>query len=438
MTLMKSLLLGSAAALVTVAAAQAADLPTKKGAPAAEYVKVCKINGNAGFIIPGTDECLKISGIATGQVEMGNLKQAWNLDSGGGLHAVATHTRSDFGMTSRGEVEMDFTSNTAYGPLLGVVDWRVDAGEGFKAMPAKTANAFNNDGYPNQAYVQWAGVTAGVHDSFYDFIAGGETWENILSPEHSDTGIDLLAYTATFGGGFSATISLEDREAAAYAYADTSVVAANSTLLGDRAPDIVESLDLTQAWGGAHLAFVEHNVYQNGTPSGTDVNTWGWGGIAGLTINLPSLGAGDVIKLQGSYSHAAIEYSGLAGGPGWGANGNMNGNGVAYVMSDAFDTGAGWAFPTTWGGAAEATFQLTPQFSISPEISYVDLTWSKAIAEGNMYAWFGGAVFDWSPVKNLDFALDLVYMSSHFDVGLAAPASTADGFDGRLRVTRTF
>ncbi len=32
MTLMKSLLLGSAAALVTVAAAQAADLPTKKGA----------------------------------------------------------------------------------------------------------------------------------------------------------------------------------------------------------------------------------------------------------------------------------------------------------------------------------------------------------------------------------------------------------------------
>ena len=42
MTLMKSLLLGSAAALVTVAGAQAADLPTKKGAPAAEYVKICQ------------------------------------------------------------------------------------------------------------------------------------------------------------------------------------------------------------------------------------------------------------------------------------------------------------------------------------------------------------------------------------------------------------
>ena len=43
MTLMKSLLLGSAATLVVVAGAQAADLPTRKGAPAAEYVKVCKI-----------------------------------------------------------------------------------------------------------------------------------------------------------------------------------------------------------------------------------------------------------------------------------------------------------------------------------------------------------------------------------------------------------
>ena len=63
MTLMKSFLLGSAATFVVVAGAQAADLPTKKGAPAAEYVRVCKIGDIAGFVIPGTDTCLKIGGL---------------------------------------------------------------------------------------------------------------------------------------------------------------------------------------------------------------------------------------------------------------------------------------------------------------------------------------------------------------------------------------
>jgi hypothetical protein len=59
MTPTKSLLLDSAATLVVVAGAQAADLPTKKGVPAAEYVKVCQVGSIAGFIIPGSDTCLK-------------------------------------------------------------------------------------------------------------------------------------------------------------------------------------------------------------------------------------------------------------------------------------------------------------------------------------------------------------------------------------------
>ena len=58
---MKSLLLGAAAGLVTVGAAQAADLPMTK-AEAVEYVKVCTEFGEGFFYIPGTDTCLKIAG----------------------------------------------------------------------------------------------------------------------------------------------------------------------------------------------------------------------------------------------------------------------------------------------------------------------------------------------------------------------------------------
>ena len=72
MTLMKSILLGSAAGIVAVASAQAADLPTKKAAPA-EYVKICNVGGMAGFVIPGSNTCLKIGGYVTAQIEAGNL-----------------------------------------------------------------------------------------------------------------------------------------------------------------------------------------------------------------------------------------------------------------------------------------------------------------------------------------------------------------------------
>src|SRR5579864_3737259 len=61
MKLVKSLLLASAAGLVGAASAQAADLPSKKAAPA-EYVKVCSAHGEGFFYIPGTDTCLQISG----------------------------------------------------------------------------------------------------------------------------------------------------------------------------------------------------------------------------------------------------------------------------------------------------------------------------------------------------------------------------------------
>ena len=61
MTLFKSLLLGSAAGIVAIAGASAADLPSKKAAPAT-YVKICDAYGAGFFYIPGTDTCVKVGG----------------------------------------------------------------------------------------------------------------------------------------------------------------------------------------------------------------------------------------------------------------------------------------------------------------------------------------------------------------------------------------
>src|SRR5207248_1500654 len=60
MKMVKSRLLGSAAGLLAMGGAQAADLPVK--AKAVEYVRICSLYGAGFFYIPGTDTCIKLGG----------------------------------------------------------------------------------------------------------------------------------------------------------------------------------------------------------------------------------------------------------------------------------------------------------------------------------------------------------------------------------------
>ncbi len=319
-----------------------------------------------------------------------------------------------------------------------------------------------NWSYINNAYLQWAGITAGIKASYFDYIGGGETWFNMISPEHTGTGIPLFAYTATFGGGFSATVSLEEPatvtmgsarqvfDGGLQTFYDVNGATYVNTALGTRAPDIVGALDLTQAWGTAHLAGVAHEANIQ-SPGGFSDTNWGYAVLGGIGFNLPQLGAGDVVKLQAAYSTGAIGYSGFTtAGWGQGDNGvNINGNGMIYSFADGVQSSVNgaWAKPTTWEVGAVAELHLTPQFAIDPEISYGSLTWSNkgsfTTFEGDMDSWMGGAVFTWAPVTNLSFNLEAVYQYTEFKNGSGAYAvpgvpTNASGFNGRVRVERDF
>jgi hypothetical protein len=167
MTLIKSILLGSAAGIVAAAAAQAADLPTKKAAPA-EYVKICNVGGMAGWLLPGSDTCFKISGYVTSQVEAGNLQQGYEWGFAPGLSPGAppnspagtavtlqkptvfspttpgfkpgaasvvfgapSVARNLFGWTARLNLTVDARQDTAYGVLRGYAEAQFENGNGF-------------------------------------------------------------------------------------------------------------------------------------------------------------------------------------------------------------------------------------------------------------------------------------------------------------------
>ena len=78
--ILRTLLLVSAAGIVAVATAQAADLPTRKAAPV-EYVRVCNVGGITGWTLPGSDTCVKFSGYITAQFKGGNLNTQYNWAS---------------------------------------------------------------------------------------------------------------------------------------------------------------------------------------------------------------------------------------------------------------------------------------------------------------------------------------------------------------------
>jgi len=462
MTLMKSILLGSAAGLVAVAAAQAADLPTRKSAPA-EYVKVCNVGGMAGFILPGSDTCFKISGSVIAQASGGNLNKGYSWVTGGPTWAVTNsppiRTRPDFGMGVRGTVQFDARQDTAYGVLRAFIEYQINDGSGYQGGGPGTAALIN------YAYLQWAGLTLGKANSFFSFYGGGENWDNLISPDQQGYNQPVLfAYTATFGGGFSATIAAQNAAGDGFSGTGTQYVAPqNATLNGNRAPDIVANIRIDQAWGAAQLSGVAHNVYASSLAPApaTTQDTWGWGVNGGLKFNVPSFGAGDNIQFQASWTRNAAWFSGLPdafGGEQQGVTGagtlalGPSGNGLGPVLLDTWNNGDGtWATPTAWSVSGLMEHHFSPVFWLGPEFAYGEQHWSGLSATSgipvNTQMWEVGGSAHWDPVPHLDFQFEVLYESIHQSTPVTytfvapAPAAfpnNASGFEGRILVTRDF
>src|SRR5689334_15279479 len=200
MKMVKSLLLGSAAGLVAVAGAQAADLPVK--AKPVEYVKVCSIYGAGFFYIPGTDTCIKIGGWVRAEVDFnaGASHTAYYSGGGGRNNRIDT---ADLQWRSRFVMSFDIRTQTEYGTL------RAYNRAGFQWTT-------NEDGigtyYVERTFIQFAGFTFGRSQSYFDFYANAMYYTGYIGGPSSTgaAGMNVFAYTATFGNGFTATLSLED------------------------------------------------------------------------------------------------------------------------------------------------------------------------------------------------------------------------------------
>jgi hypothetical protein len=413
MKMVKSLLLGSAAGMVAVTAGQAAELPVK--AKPVEYVKVCSLYGAGFYYMPGTDMCIKIGGWTRAEIFGGsNGNVTW-----GPFNANANQrTTSNVGMRARGYITADAREQTAYGVARGYIA----VGLATNDVGAQVAQLVDS---VNRGYVQWAGFTAGLAQSFYDFYSvpaveyrGGY----LPASDTGDGGWWVWGYTAQFGSGFSGTLSVEERRMD-QAIDANCVTASSSTnepsacgsivpggypgaltytsgtgpvggvgvggsgavaqgygaMGGMQVPDVVANLRVDQAWGSAQVMAAYHDVNASyygtsatGSPSvlsgGHPSDETGWAAGAGLKINFPSIAPGDYFQSQVNYTQGATRYLFNTPDTNWGM---VNGNAESYgVLSDcvyggsaaAAATETGCQLTTAWGFNASYEHYWTPNW----------------------------------------------------------------------------
>lgn len=425
MKMIKSLVLGSAAGLLAMSGAQAADLPVK--AKAVEYVKVCSLYGAGFYYIPGTDTCIKLGGYLRVDV----LANTNGDDTGNYSLPGSAGNRFTNGYTwrSREDLNVDTRTATEYGVVRTFFDatfsWTTDnyanntnpaalgstvyAPLGGGAITASAANGLlSNVGIsvaslPNNATAgAVAGGTLGVYYAFIQFAGftmgkaisqfsapwtnyPGNNFDGLVGGGGTVTGVNQFSYTADFGQGISATVSAQDQTQ--YYQAGVMNVSAGgafgtSDYAGTIAPDFVGMVRVDQAWGlfqASVAAHDNHAAYYGGVGvpaaiGGTEFaghpdDRWGWAGQLALSIkNIPT-GPGDTINIQGVYTDGATRY-------------NIQ------------DLAAGAGAATIFGGTNVAGAYQSVGFGIAPDTVFATGTQQNLVQTWGMR---GAFVHNWDP-----------------------------------------
>jgi hypothetical protein len=485
MKMVKSLILGSAAGLVAMSGAQAADLPVK--AKAVEYVRICSLYGAGFYYIPGTDTCIKLGGYL--RVDVLANTNSDNTGNTSGAGAANNRFTNGYTWRSREDLNIDTRTATEYGVVRTYFDatfsWTSGtyAGNGTGATVYEPIGPSPFSSAPNNANAgAVAGGTVGVYLAFIQFAGftigkaistfstpwvnypGNSSFDGLVGGGGTVTGVNQFTYTQEFGNGVSGSISVQDQ--VAYYQAGVNNLSAGglfgtSDYAGTIAPDIVGVIKVDQAWGlfqASVAAHDNHAAYYGATEiTGHPDDKVGWAAQLALGIkNIPT-GPGDTINVQGVYTNGATRYNiqDLAGSAG--ANTIYSGTslatayqsvGLGVAPDTVFAAGTQQQLIQTWGMRGAFNHNWSPFWSSSIYGAWAAVQYNgtaKALICGTPGIGFGvaaaagvtscnpdyniaqvGFVTRWTPVKNLTFSAETTF--THLDQKMAgllvAPSAT--------------
>ncbi|MEO5322233.1 porin [Mesorhizobium sp. CC13] len=204
----KSLLLGSAAALLAVSGARAADAVVVAEPEPMEYVRICDVYGAGFYYIPGTETCLKIGGLVRYQIDWVSSDDFPDDDLSDG-----------WAKTALARLNFDARSETEYGTFRRFIEVE------FKNVAGSaTATTLRH------AYFELGGLLVGFTDTLYDGDLSGEFDSGGGARVHQ------IRYTFDAGNGIAVSAGLEEAD-----YNE------------DYVPNITGKVSIAQGWGGVDL-----------------------------------------------------------------------------------------------------------------------------------------------------------------------------------------
>ena len=447
--LSSGLLLGAAAGLALTSGASAADLPMKAKAPAVQYVKICSLYGAGFYYIPGTDTCLKIGGHLRADAFWG--------PSGAATESVNFNANYDvkgqryFYTRARAYATFDARSQTEYGTLRSyfLIGATYDGNGNADAGPGTGV-------YMIRAFIQLAGFTWGLTTSIFDHYSITPVHLNYVAATNGSvgaTGVWQWRYTAQFGGGFSASIAIEEPRVRLKPIF-------GSVQRGVRWPDVVAQLQASGAWGRVGAALAVHDSTAIGPTVFTTIDNIGWAASVGGLLRIPGL-PGDTFGFQFAYAEGATDFVTANYGTGTFFLTKDNKTGTGFVYDGVATSATNVDLVTAWG--IEAGFEHNWSKTLKTSIAggYVQLDYtsasSLAICGAALFAlgcradngvWNVGSRTQWSPVRNFSLALDVMY--SHMDSanlgtgvvvirnGRITTQSDQNIWTGMIRVRRDF
>lgn len=197
----RKILLGSAASLVAISGAQAADAIVAPEPEAVEYVRVCDAYGAGYFYIPGTETCLRIHGYVRYDASGGDNNYA---------RTPAQLERDTWNKLARVSLRFSTASETDLGTLKTYSELRYDwTGDG--NGKADNYNGGSTSTSLRYAYIQLGGLRVGLDESAFVTFTG--YLGNVISDDVILAGgyrTNLISYTFKGGNGFSAIVSFEE------------------------------------------------------------------------------------------------------------------------------------------------------------------------------------------------------------------------------------
>ncbi|RUV91465.1 porin [Mesorhizobium sp. M5C.F.Ca.IN.020.14.1.1] len=243
----KCLLIGSAAAIVSVAGARAADAVVVAEPEPFEYVRICDVYGAGFYYIPGTETCLKIDGYMRYDIGVGFLGHQDVVDkkdfAEGEVDFNDTYyKRARFALRTDARSETELGTLRSYAALL--FQYTTSAPDGVTTATDSVV--------VDEAYIELGGFRVGKAKSLFKTItndAGGVMNDDLGGIGYGPGNANQIAYTFKSQSGFSAGIALEEGNGPLYT-------------LDSYLPHVVAGVSYKQDWGGISAVIGYDSVWE--------------------------------------------------------------------------------------------------------------------------------------------------------------------------------